>query len=567
MPRLAAWRGERLAVAALLAAHVLLACWGIARNSVTFDENEHVPAGAAIVTRGDFLLAPEQAPLARAAYALAALAAGARVPPLEHGPRYNEFDFGQDFAHANADRYVRVFSAARLMGVLFSVLLALLVWRWARRLHGPRGGLLALGTYAFAPEALAHAGVAGIDMPSALTVTASLYCFWRFTREGTWRTWALTALAVSLALLTRFNALQLGAPFLALALLAPLGGGPRSLPRLWIGLALLPLAMLLALQAGYLGHTSWLPLSQWHFGSPTFQHLQQRWPRLRLPAPDAFVAGIDFLGAMRQSQSLTLLLGRVTSETHWYYAPFALLIKWPIGFLALLLARGAFALWVRRQPGWRGARHAWHERFVWLPALALLLLAMFVTHLDVGIRYLLPMVPLLCVWIGALAAPAARFPAALERARRRWALAGAVLAALAAAEALTGEPYPLSFFNRLAGAHADQLVNDSAVDWGQGLVALRDELKRRGIGRVYLAYHGTTDPALYGIDYVPYLGGEFGGESDWFAVSSYYLMGLPQRMVTPQGRTSEFLRFDLWLFRQRPPTARPARCMYLYRLR
>jgi hypothetical protein len=44
-------------------------------------------------------------------------------------------------------------------------------------------------------------------------------------------------------------------------------------------------------------------------------------------------------------------------------------------------------------------------------------------------------------------------------------------------------------------------------------------------------------------------------------------MGLPQKMVTPQGRTREFLRFDLWQFRERPATAHPAGCMYLYRLR
>ncbi|MGH7742731.1 MAG: hypothetical protein ACRENS_12010, partial [Candidatus Eiseniibacteriota bacterium] len=200
-------------------------------------------------------------------------------------------------------------------------------------------------------------------------------------------------------------------------------------------------------------------------------------------------------------------------------------------------------------------------------ALALLLLAMFVTHLDVGIRYLLPMVPLLCVWTGGLLAPAARFPAAFEAARRRFALAAIALVTLAAVEAIWAAPNELAFFNRMAGAHPDQLINDSAVDWGQGLIALRDELKRRGIRRVYLSYHGTTDPALYGIDYEPYLGGDFGQASDWFAVSSYYLMGLPQRMVTPHGRTHEFLRFDLWAFRQRPPTARPAGCMYLYRLR
>jgi 4-amino-4-deoxy-L-arabinose transferase-like glycosyltransferase len=549
-------------VAALVTAHVLLACWGIARNSVTFDENEHVPAGAAIIRYGDFMLAPEQAPLARVTYSLAALAAGARVPPLPPGQQHNEFDFGQDFAHANADRYVRVYAAARAVAVVCSVLLALLVWRWARRLHGPRGGLLALGAYALAPEALAHAGVAGIDMPAALTITASLYCFWRFVREGTWRAWALTAAAISLTLLTRFNALQLGPVLLLLALLAPVGGRPRSPSRLWIGLALLPFALLVALQLGYLGHTSWLPLSARHFDSMAFQHLQQRVPWLRPPLPDAFVSGLDFLGAMRQTQAFTLLLGRVSAATHWYYAPVALFLKWPLGFLALIAARIAYAWRAPRAP-----RHAWHERFAWVPALVLLALAMFVTHLDVGIRYLLPMVPLLCVWIGALAAPAARWPRARAREARRWALAGGLLAVLAATEALAREPYPLSFFNRLAGSHPDRLINDSAVDWGQGLIALRDELKRRGIGRVYLTYHGTADPALYGIDYVPYLGGEFGNESDWFAVSSYYLMGLPQKMVTPQGRTREFLRFDLWQFRERAPSAHPAGCMYLYRLR
>lgn len=547
---------------ALIAAHALLACWGIARNSVTFDESEHVPAGALLVARGEYRLQLEHPPLAKSLYGLAALAAGARVPPTPTGPTANEFDFGQDFAHLNADRYVRVYAAARLVGVAFSVLLALLVWRWARRLHGHGGGLLALACYAFAPETLAHAGIAGIDMPTALAATASCYALWLFTRTGSWRAWALLAISVSAALLIRFSALQLAPVFLLLALLAPLGGRPRSLPRLWLGLALLPVAMLVALQIGYLGRTSWAPLAQQTFMSAEFQRLQHALPWLRLPVPDACVAGFDFLGAMRSTKVLTLLMGRVSAETHWYYAPFALLIKWPVGFLALIAARLAYA-W--RSP--RAPRHAWHERFAWLPAVVLLALAMFVTHLDVGIRYLLPLIPLLCVWIGALAAPAARWARARAGEHRRWAMAGALLAALAAAEALTAEPWPLSFFNRLSGPHPDRLVNDSAVDWGQGLIALRDELKRRGIGRVHLAYHGTADPALYGIDYVPYMGGEMGGESDWFAVSSYYLMGLPQRMVTPQGRTPGFLRFDLWQFRERAPSARPAGCMYLYRLR
>jgi hypothetical protein len=553
---------ERWLVPLLLATHVALAAWAMAKSSVMFDENLHLPAGVAIVARGDFLVSPEQPPLMKAACAIAAVAAGARVPPLHHEADYTEFDYGADFAKLNADRYARVYAAARLVALACSVLLALLVWRWARRLYGAGGGVLALAAYTLSPEAIAHAGIVGMDMPTALTFTAALYAFWRFARSGSWAWWVATALAASLALLTRFSALQLLPVLLALAVLEFWRGRARSRAKLWLGLALLPIAMLIGLQAGYLGQTSFAQLSQWTFSSAALQHAKQAWPALRLPLPDASIAGLDFLARLGAGGTPTLFLGRVSHDTYWSYAPVALLLKWPVGFLALLAARW---WWGWRTPN--APRHAWHERFVILPALGFLALAMFVLKLDVGIRYLLPVLPLLSVWIGALAAPAARLPLARAREPRDWAVVGVMCAALMFAEALSAAPNDLAFFNKFAGKHPDRLVNDSAVDWGQGLVALRDELHRRGIGRVYLTYHGTTDPALYGIDYVPYRGGEFGHDSDWFAVSSYYFVGLPQRMVTPQGRTQEFLAFDLRPFWDRPPAARPAGCMYLFRLR
>jgi len=91
-------------------------------------------------------------------------------------------------------------------------------------------------------------------------------------------------------------------------------------------------------------------------------------------------------------------------------------------------------------------------------------------------------------------------------------------------------------------------------------------MARLGIRRLHLAYHGTTDPALYGIDSVPYLGGTPGSESDWIAVSSYYFVGLGQRMMTAHGRTG-VVKIDFSPVWKRSPAARPARCMYLFRLR
>ncbi|MFN8589503.1 MAG: glycosyltransferase family 39 protein [Candidatus Eisenbacteria bacterium] len=102
---------------------------------------------------------------------------------------------GFAFMQANAARYHRVFFAARLVNVALSALLAWIVWRWARRLWGSRGGLVALAFYATAPEALAHAGVMTMDVPTALGFTSTLFAWQGFVRSGRWRYLALASFA------------------------------------------------------------------------------------------------------------------------------------------------------------------------------------------------------------------------------------------------------------------------------------------------------------------------------------------------------------------------------------
>src|SRR5882672_5280375 len=71
---------ERVWVALLLTLHLALAMWGAVRNSVTFDENFHLPAGVMIVARGNFNVSTVNPPLVKALCGAAALAAGARLP-------------------------------------------------------------------------------------------------------------------------------------------------------------------------------------------------------------------------------------------------------------------------------------------------------------------------------------------------------------------------------------------------------------------------------------------------------------------------------------------------------
>src|SRR5439155_13888071 len=74
--RAAGLRGERWIVALVLVVQAALTLWGAARNSVTFDENFHLPDGVMIAAHWDLRASPFNPPLIKAACGAAALAAG-----------------------------------------------------------------------------------------------------------------------------------------------------------------------------------------------------------------------------------------------------------------------------------------------------------------------------------------------------------------------------------------------------------------------------------------------------------------------------------------------------------
>jgi hypothetical protein len=71
------------------------------------------------------------------------------------------------------------------------------------------------------------------------------------------------------------------------------------------------------------------------------------------------------------------------------------------------------------------------------------------------------------------------------------------------ASTLRAYPYFLSYLSEYAaGRPLYRTLVDSSTDWGQGLVGLREYMRRNGIERVALAYFGSALPEAYGIDYV-----------------------------------------------------------------
>jgi hypothetical protein len=545
----------------LLLLHAVLLVWVGSKQSVTFDESFHLPAGVRILARGDFMTSFAQPPLAKSVSGAAALLAGARVPPDSVAGPGGERWVGEAFMRLNEDRFQRVYDAGRVPMMCISLILAWLVWRVATRWYGSKAGLLALVAYAVSPEPLAHGSLVGVDVPTGLTFFGATLAFYRFALSRGSRTWWIAAAWFGAAFLVRFSAVQLLPTCVLLLVVLTASGRLRKPRRAWVGLAGLLLASWVAVLVGYLGVGAFQTLGALELHSANFVRLQHAMPWLPVPLPEAYLRGLDYLAYLGQPGiKQSYFLGKVASAHHWAYFPVALLVKYPLGWLGLIVVRSVRTdLWLRRSDRRR-------ELVLLIPIAVVFGVAMS-SNLDYGLRYVFPILPFLCVWVGGLLASVRPPDGALRPAPRpviAWAL---VLAA--SAELVHALPYPLSFFNLAVGGpgRGDRIVNDSNVDWGQGLLALREEIERRGIHKLHLAYHGTVDPAIYGIDYVPYTGGAPGPESDWIAVSSYYFVGLPARMTTFHGQSQDALKVDFRPLWNRTPDARPAGCMYLFRLR
>ena len=85
---------------------------------------------------------------------------------------------------------------------------------------------------------------------------------------------------------------------------------------------------------------------------------------------------------------------------------------------------------------------------------------------------------------------------------------------LNAADALRYTPDYLSYFNIFVNpATSWRLLTDSNLDWGQGLIALRNYERQHPNQELHVAYFGSVDPALYGIRATPLAPNEPVGET------------------------------------------------------
>ncbi len=551
-------------MAALLTAFAAQCLLGMRVKSVTFDEPTYVAAGYVALTTG-VDINPAHPPLVKYLLALpVALLGSTPAPAIPHWDEAKErpLAYGDAFLFDNRVDADTLLFAARSMIVALAVGLGILVWAWARRLYGPEAGLVALGAFAFSPNLLAHASLATLDLPLTAGVTAASYATWRALERPTRGAAVVAGIALGLALLIKATALLLLAvlPIEVGAAIArhrrdgrvtsPTSGGTRARraatppPPTPVPALVATTALMLAVAAAVVC----LAYGPRQFGLATYA---------------ASVAqGVFNREAFMNRHYQAFCWGRYSPNAFWWYFLAAFVLKTPI---PTLVASVATMGWLAIT--WRRVERRFAELFLVLPVTAFFVATAFSTD-DLGLRYVLPVYPLLYVLIGGTTVALTRWIYA--RTSHRWQRAAAHTALATVALAYVGGtlaifPDYLAFFNGLVCGPGDGIryLDDSNIDWGQDFKQLAVYVHEHRIAPLTLLYNPLRlAPRLgryYGVTYrMPSFDDIRHPKPGWFAVSAHLL----QRPYLSNDPANLDLRFD-WLDRY-TPVAKIGYSIYLY---
>ncbi|HEX6716952.1 MAG TPA: hypothetical protein VF088_07565, partial [Pyrinomonadaceae bacterium] len=209
--------------------------------------------------------------------------------------------------------------------------------------------------------------------------------------------------------------------------------------------------------------------------------------------PRYFVYGIDMVVQDSREGRPAFLLGQVSDTGWWYYFPVAFVLKTTIPFLIASIGGIVWAVYQMLR------RKRYVLLYVVLPAVLYLALTM-TSHLNIGVRHLLPMFPFVAIAGAGFVSGVVQF--ALTRSRVL-AVALAVLALLPGfVIAISTFPNYLTYFSPLAGGSERgwQTLSDSNVETGQEVKPLAKYLKAHGQKRVTGIMVGGEFLKFYGVE-------------------------------------------------------------------
>ena len=510
-----------IVLAVLVAA---LAVGSMRLDSATGDEGAHIVAGMIKLRHGWLSFFPEQPPLMNV---LSALPLGefklldTWKGDLRPGSHWRS---GYTLLYRSGNDAHRLLFLARLPTIALFLVLCFAVYWVVSSEVGRVWGLVAFALTGFCPNLMAHGRLATVDRAVTAFAFLSVAFLLRALRT---RSSSLERRALSPA--TSFAGLRarLSRETLAWAVPAALCGVFAMCALLSkVSGVLVPPFLLLAVALHVRTHhdgksllkpiaaavvAGVLTLYAVTFSLASEQYLETAYrdtPRIAVPWLQyrVHVRAIQYWYA--QGHSFTqFLLGEFSTDgwPHYYFV--AYFLKTPVGGILLFILASVAAR--RKRSDAQDAS---------LLFVGLFFAVSMTSHIDLGLRYVLPVYPFIYT--------ATAISLAGVVTDRRRAIGVGVLVAWFCVSSLLAYPGYISYFNELIGSHrnADRFLMDSNLDWGQDLRRLRIWCDKHGVDFIRVDYFGGGEPSY-----------EFGKRAErypgprreplpkgWFAVSRHF---------------------------------------------
>jgi Dolichyl-phosphate-mannose-protein mannosyltransferase len=469
--------------------------WFVKTQSLTYDEPVDIAGGLEAWRQHRFELYNDHTPLARLLTTLPLLdnrwqidlktssTVGWHVSRISPDP--------ESLAHRG-----------RAMNVLCGLILGMLLWATTRRLFSTSAANLALALYVFSPTVVANFSVATTDGAVALMIFACVAQLLRWRAKPSWARTVLMGILLGLMLLAKFSAPVMFV--LAIAWILVLKPQTVALdPRRWNwskAAAALAIA-LFVVWAGYFFHVSRLKLQDGELTvsfpnrpDVIYKPVRSRMNFSILVPAGEYLEGFRTVVRHNRHGMPAYLFGEASKTGGWktYYLV-VMFLKWPLITLLLFVAAVVLLL-AGKIPA---------PRDIWVIASfpAVYLIFAIFSRFDMGDRHVLPVYIFVLLFAGSVW-DAVRF-------RRAFASIVILAVVLQAVDTLRYAPDYLSYFNVFVRPHDTyKLLDDSSLDWGQGLLALREYQKAHPGEQIWLAYFGSVEPQVYGVEARPLLEGQ-----------------------------------------------------------